>query len=238
MFVMHTRELLELASVAAVHHAALTEGSWSIPERYIERYWVFSKVRLDRWAWTLKGDVPFDRLARGTIEEIFGGEVLARVWAAVLAAYDRRRGAADAEPVAQSVISGHVDARCRAMRMLLEDPAIDARATVELNRLRRHADRLTEVLIAEVESPSPAGRHGEKCMARFSTVTPNPDLNSQIAASVVGSFPEGTFEQAGLCFPLWFARVMSAADDAQSMLDDLTQVALPSVSFARIRPSN
>lgn len=224
---MHARELIELALLAATHSSALTDVDRRIPERCIEQYWIYSKVRLDRWAWTLKGDVAFGRLVRGTIEEIFAGEVLARVWTAVLAVYDRRRGTDDAEPVARSIIAGHVEARHRALRILLDDSKIDARAAVKLNRLRRHTDRLTEWLIEEIESPDassrqhPVGRFESKFKPLFSDTSPNPDLNSRIAAGVVGSFPNEVFQQSDWPFPLWFAHVMVAAEEAQSMIDGL-----------------
>lgn len=224
---MHARELIELAQLAATHCSALTEGDRRIPERCIEQYWIHSKVRLDRWAWTLKGDVVFGRLVRGTIEEIFAGEVLARVWMAVLTVYDRRRGTDDTEPVAKSVISAHIEARHRALRILVDDSKIDARAAVELNRLRRYTDRLTELLIEEIESPDtfsathPAGRFESKFKPAFSETSPNSDLNSRIAAGVVGSFPEEVFQRAGWPFPLWFTHVMIAAEEAQSMIDEL-----------------
>ena len=224
---MHARELIELAQLTATHSPALIEGEWRIPEWCIEQYWVYSKVRLDRWAWTLKGDVAFGRLVRATIEEIFAGEVLARVWNAVLAVYDRRRGIDDAEPVARSVVSGHDDARHRAMRLLVEDSKIDARTMVELNRLRRHCERMAAMLVEEVESPDAfstnhsSARNKIKYNPPFSESSPNPELNAKIAASVVGGFPQEVFQRAGWPFPLWFVHVMNTAEEAQSMIDEL-----------------
>jgi len=224
---MHARELLELALLAATHAPALIEGNRRIPERCVERYWIFSKVRLDRWAWTLKGDIKFGRLVRGTIEEIFAGEVLARVWMAVLAAYDRRRCTDEAEPVARSVVGGHVEARHRALQILVDDSRIDARAIVELNRLLRHADRLTELLVEQVEFPDSlsaqhaAGLFQSGFRTPLAAGSPNPDLNARIAAGVVGCFPDEVFQRSDWPFPLWFAHVMSTAEEAQSMIDEL-----------------
>ena len=224
---MHARELVELAGMVATHCKALTEGDWRIPADCIEQYWTCSKVRLDHWARTLKGDDVSHQQLRGTIEEILAGEVLARIWTTVLSAYDRRRGTDEAEPIARSVMIGHTEARRRALTMLLQVSKIDAQAAVELNRLRRHAERWAELLIEEVESPEtffanhPAGRSTDKFQTPFSAASPNPDLNARIAASVVGCFPEEVFNRDGLCFSLWFAQVMSTADDAQSMIDRL-----------------
>ena len=65
------------------------------------------------------------------LEEILTGEMLTRVWTAVLCAYDRRRGADDAEPVARSVLIGHMEARHRVLTLLVRAPGIDAEAAVE-----------------------------------------------------------------------------------------------------------
>lgn len=224
---MHARELVELAGMVATHCTALTDGCRRIPAECIEQYWTCSKVRLDRWARTLKDDDVSRQQLRGTIEEILAGEVLTRIWTAVLSAYDRRRGTDEAEPVARSVMIGHAEARHRALLLLLRVSGIDAQAAVELNRLRRHAERWTELLLEEVESPEtflanhPAGHSTDEFQAPFSAASPNPDLNSRIAASIVGCFPEEVFDGTGLCLSLWFARVMSAADDAQRMIDRL-----------------
>lgn len=224
---MHASELVELAGMVATHCTALTDGCRRIPTDCIEQYWTCSKVRLDHWARTLKGGDVSRLQLRGTIEEILAGEVLTRIWTAVLSAYDRRRGTDEAEPVARSVMIGHAEARRRALTLLLRVSEIDAQTAVELNRLRRHAERWTELLLEEVESPEtflvnhPTGRSADKFQAPFSAASPNPDLNSRIAASIVGCFPEEVFNRDGLCFSLWFARVMGTADDAQSMIDRL-----------------
>ncbi|MBN1393935.1 MAG: hypothetical protein JW959_02805 [Pirellulales bacterium] len=224
---MHAKEFVELAGIVAAHHAALTDGCWRIPERRLEEYWVNSKVRMDRWSRTLKNDEIFGPQVRGAIEEIFAGEVLARTWAAVLAAYDRRRGGDEAEPVARSVMIGLAEARNRALRWLIRISGIDAQAGVELNRLRRRAERWSELFVEEIESPEtfyanhPEGRAVERFQAPFTASSPNPDLNARIAASVVGSFPVEVLERAGMSFPLWFAQVMDAADEAQTMIDGL-----------------
>ncbi len=224
---MHTREIVELAGMVVTHCTALTKGDWRIPADCIEQYWICSKVRLDCWARTLKGDNVSHQQLRGTIEEILAGEILTQIWTAVLSAYDRRRGTDEAEPVARSVMIGHAEARHRALSLLLRVSEIDAQAAVKLNRLRRHAERWTELLLEEVESPEtflanhPAGHSTDKFQTPFSAASPNPDLNARIAASIVGCFPEEVFDDAGLCLSLWFARVMSAADDAQCMIDRL-----------------
>lgn len=224
---MHAREIIELAGMVAAHSKTLTEGVRPIPPECIEQYWTHSKVRLDRWSRAMKGDDVFSRLVRGTIEEIVAGDVLARVWNAILAAYDRRRGSDEAGPVARSVMLANAEARNRAMILLLRMSKRDPRAAAELNRLRRHADRWTGLLLEEIESPErffaqhPAGRPAIEQKTPFSAAGPNPELNARIAAAIVGCFPDESFGRAGLRLSSWFIRAMRTADDAQAMIDGL-----------------
>jgi hypothetical protein len=138
----------------------LIQSGQQIPEQSIEQYWTTSKVRLDRWAWRLKtfatDAVDAQRRkalwpeVRSVIEEILTGEMLTRVWTGVLCAYDRRCGAAEAEPVARSVLIGHMEARHRVLSLLVRSTEIDPDAAEQLNRLRRKAERWTDLLIGHL----------------------------------------------------------------------------------------
>jgi hypothetical protein len=83
-------------------------------------------------------------------EEILTGEILTRVWAAVLCAYDRTRGVDEAAPVARSVMIGHSEARHRVLTLLAHESGLDAHSAVKLNRLRRHAERWTDLLVGRL----------------------------------------------------------------------------------------
>jgi len=155
---MHARELIELAALVAAHGPVLIRGGERISSGGIEQYWTSSKVRLDRWAWSLKDftrkksvgarhrELQWSRV-RGVLEEILVGEVLTRVWTTVLCAYDRRRGADEVEPVARSVMIGHMEARHRALTLMVQGPGIEAEAAVKLNRLRHRVERWNDLLI-------------------------------------------------------------------------------------------
>lgn len=163
---MHPGELVELAALLASRASALAGGTWRLSESRTQRYWVVSKCRLDRWSRTIKqyrelsadaqGPLPQDHPSwiqtRGVIEEIFTSEVLARVWAGVACAWDRRRGTDDVEPAANIVLSGHLDARHRSLNLLVDAVAIDTRQAVRLNRLRRRSERWTDLLIGALLS--------------------------------------------------------------------------------------
>ena len=158
---MHARELIELAALASAHGPVLIQSDAQIPHRGIEQYWTSSKIRLDRWTRTLKN---FPRLtdsdarrgehewleARGVLEEILTGEILTRVWTAVLCAYDRIHGTDNAEPVARSVLLGHIEARHRVLTLLTRETNIEAKAIVKLNRLRRRSERWTDLLVGRL----------------------------------------------------------------------------------------
>ena len=65
-------------------------------------------------------------------------------------AYDRTRGVVEAEPVARSVMLGHSEARHRVLTLWSAASGIDARTPVKLNRLRRHAERWTDLLVGRL----------------------------------------------------------------------------------------
>ena len=157
---MHARELVELAGIAATHGAALVYSQPEIPRAGIDRYWTASKCRLDRWARTLKGLAaglpgpplpwppgPWSYLV-SVLEEILTGDVLARTWAAVTKAHAMHHGDHDAETLARSVYIGQLEARLRALKIVLHGPGIDAEQARVLNWLRRQSERWTDVLLA------------------------------------------------------------------------------------------
>jgi hypothetical protein len=158
---MHARDLVEMAGIVSAHGPVLIRSGEPISTDSIERYWITSKVRLDHWAWQLRSYCDRDGtdaqrrqdlwpLVRGLLEEILTGEMLTRVWTAVLCAYDRRRGADEAEPVARSVLIGHMEARHRVLGLMVHRSSIDADAAVKLNRLRRRAERWTDLLVGHL----------------------------------------------------------------------------------------
>jgi hypothetical protein len=158
---MHVSELVELAAIVSARGPGLIHSGQSIPTPSVEQYWTTSKVRLDRWAWRLKRFVEESQAGkrrprdpwpevRGVLEEILAGEVLTRVWTALLCAYDRHRGGDEVEPAARSVLIGHMEARHRALTLLVRGPGVDAESAVKLNRLRRRAERWTDLLLGHL----------------------------------------------------------------------------------------
>ena len=154
---MHARELVELAAIVSAHGPVLVQGVERLSQSGMEEYWTASKIRLDRWGFCLrefmaqandfqwiKAQWPY---IRGVLEEIITGEMLTRVWTAVVCAHDRQHGAEDAEPIALSVLSGHMEARHRVLTLLVGGPGMDTEAAMKLNRLRCRTERWTDMLV-------------------------------------------------------------------------------------------
>ena len=141
---MHARELVDLAAVVAVHAPSLIRAARDIPEESVEAYWVASKCRLDRWGRMLKRlttalvdeEKPLTtaerRLLRGVLEEILASEVLTRIWTAAMCAYDQTRQTDVMEPVARSVLIGHMEARHRVLTFMARFPRIDGEPAMKL----------------------------------------------------------------------------------------------------------
>lgn len=264
---MHARELVELAGVVAAHGPVLVRNGWLMPDRSVEEYWVASKSRLDRWGralkqiWNQAGEKALSAAVqtttvRGVVEEILSGEVLTRVWAAVACAHDRTLGASVAEPIARGVLIGHREARFRAMTLLLEGSVVSAELAVKLNRLLRHADRWTDMLVGYLmglddvaefaadpdrarefaediccRGSLPGGCHAWPLIqaslrsafgASLGPPSPNGDLNSRIAQSILGCFPPGLVEDCGRFGTLWLDRLADTAEHAEGLLEKLT----------------
>jgi hypothetical protein len=128
----------------------------------LEEYWISSKARLDRWGFALKhykqaasglsGSRRTGRwqTMRSVVEEILTGEVLTRTWTAVLCAHDRRHRLTQAEPIARSVLIGHIEARHRAMTLMVHGPGVSSEEAVRLNQLRKRAEKWTDLLVGRL----------------------------------------------------------------------------------------
>jgi hypothetical protein len=154
---MHAREILELAALASCHGPVLFLPSEPVSADALHRYWAASKCRMDRWNRSLKtADRGPPRSASqpgslySVVEEILASEVLTRVWTAVLAGHDRLMGRQEAEIIALSVFSAHQEARRRALKLLIDGPGIDAYESLQLNRLRRRAERWSDLLVGHL----------------------------------------------------------------------------------------
>jgi hypothetical protein len=264
---MHARELVELASILSAQGPTLIRGAPQLSSHGVQQYWTAAKCRLDRWARNLKSfaadatqvDATTVRVqwpyVRGVLEEILTGEVLTRVWTAVLCLYDRQHGGNEFESLARSIMIGHMEARHRVLMLLVRGPGVDAEGAVKLNHLRRRAERWTDLLVGhlarygdvaelaidaqravefsrdlEFQTDQEGGRQAWPLLqaslrAAFqrglAAVSPNEDLNAQIASAILSCFPADLFDSTGLFRSLWLYRMSNVTSDVQGMIETL-----------------
>jgi hypothetical protein len=155
---MHARELVDVARIVALAAPQLIQCSRAPGAPHIVQYWAASKGRYENWSRTLKlcASPPLEEypdqpagvgLAPAVLEEIFTSEILTRVWTAVLAFCDRRAGTTVLEPIARSVWGTHLEARHRAMSILVSGQSLSTRLSAAINRLRRSAERISDFLL-------------------------------------------------------------------------------------------
>ncbi|HZZ73260.1 MAG TPA: hypothetical protein VFE24_13470 [Pirellulales bacterium] len=158
---MHSRQLVELAAWIASNGASLIRTPAPLSAAGLNAYWSATRCRLDRWNRALKTALPsalgdaagaprYDSTLTALIEEVLTGEVLSRITAAVLTAYDRRQAAQEYEPVARNLLQGQLDARQRVLSLIVRSPQLDAEQAVEMNRLRRRCERWNDLLIGKL----------------------------------------------------------------------------------------
>ncbi len=155
---MHVRELVDVAGMVAYNGPLLIDGAGALAPAPLEQYWATSKCRVESWNRTLKAHArwadqgrPLDAALkielRATIEEILLSEILVRVWTAVLVGHDRQVRAGVDEPLARSVFDSHMDVQHRALKLLLHSNAFTTPQAVAINKLRRRAERWSDVLV-------------------------------------------------------------------------------------------
>jgi hypothetical protein len=161
---MRSVETLELALLLASHGQAVADaaglpgGGAGFAPAALGRYWAAARSRHDAWGHDLKrlaGASPADLARRAPraaalVEEVLAADVLLRVWTAVLCLCDRRHGQGDAGPVARAVYSAHVEARQRALRLLVASGGLPPRTAVGLDRLRRQTERWADVMLGRL----------------------------------------------------------------------------------------
>lgn len=163
-------EVLELAAIITSHAPLLIDGQEPLPTQSLSLYWSASKCLQQRWARALKQALETSKRAddqaqtqprrerresaatRALIDEIFAGEVLTRVFAAIVTSHERRRQTTDAEPIVRSVLTGHLESRRRALSLLASGLPIDTGDGPEINRRRRRAERWNDLFIGRLQA--------------------------------------------------------------------------------------
>jgi len=156
---VHARDLVELAGLVAMEGPAMVADQRRIAREDLQQYWSASKCRLDRWGGTLRkyqrevGELGTSWARREwpllvpVFEEVVSGEILTRVWTAVLLAHDSLRHECELEPVARSVLIGHVESRRSVLKLLTICPTPHEETGRRVDKLRRQSERWTDLLI-------------------------------------------------------------------------------------------
>ncbi|PQO41389.1 hypothetical protein [Blastopirellula marina] len=159
---MHSRDQVQLAALLATHAPVQIRAMKQISSKGLEQYWINSKARLDRWGRLLKEHSEVIKEAgahrlnghwdaiRPVLEEILISDVLTRVWTSLCIAFDRIHQSESAEATVRSVFIGHLEARNRALNLMVYGRGLDADLAVKLNRLRRRTERWTDMLLGYV----------------------------------------------------------------------------------------
>ena len=165
---MHATQLAEIANWAAFNAIRLTSGTSALTAASCHEYWSQSKCRQNRWMTALKmfeQDVRSQRSNHDpwvameiVIQEILLSELLTRVWSAAMVAHDSSHATHELSCIAHSIHIGHVEAKNRAIRLLLNDPAVSPKTFDRLNCLRRKVERWTDLLLAQLPDINSAAK--------------------------------------------------------------------------------
>ena len=157
---MHSSQLAELGSWVAVNSGNLVYGEQEQPMLVATTYWTASKIRLQRWAAALKmfgqdfenpkqGHNPWPALEI-VVQEILMSEVLTRVWSATVLNHDWYHQKDEMHGLAHSIHVSHIEAKSRAIRILLNGRSANEAAFDRMNKLRRRVERWTDMFLGQL----------------------------------------------------------------------------------------
>jgi hypothetical protein len=157
---MHASQLAEIGSWVAIHSANLIYGEKEQPMLSATTYWTSSKIRLQRWVTALKmfeSDIkdpqpmhdPWPALEI-VVQEILMSEMLTRIWSATVLTHDWYHQSDELHGLVHSVHVSHIEAKNRALRLLLIGQAANETAFDRLNNMRRRIERWTDLFLGQL----------------------------------------------------------------------------------------
>lgn len=167
---MHANQLAEIGSWVAIHSANLVFGQPPQKLSAANEYWTASKCRLQRWITALKmfdndiadpseGHDPWPAMET-VVEEILLSEFLTRVWAASVLCHDKYHDSDEMHGLAHSTFVSHIEARNRAVRLLLASQGTNEEAFDRINLIRRKLERWTDLFMAQLPNLEIAKQFG------------------------------------------------------------------------------
>ncbi len=167
---MHARQLAEIGGWLAVTSEILTRASKSCSSQQGMRYWAASKCRLQRWQSALKvfeNDLknpaemhdPWPAI-QVVIQEILFSDLLTRIWTTLLIQHDRAIKHPEMQSIGHSIYIGHVEARNRALRLIIRYRGVNEAAFDQLDEVRRRIERWTDMLLSRISNLDTAAQFG------------------------------------------------------------------------------
>jgi hypothetical protein len=152
--------MAEIGGWLSICSQVFTRGGQPVCATAGMRYWAASKCRLQRWQAALK---VFEQdfanpcemhdpwhAVEIVVQEILVSDVLTRVWTALLIQHDRVTEHHEMQSIGHSVYIGHLEARNRALRLLLHNRPHNQSAFDRLDELRRRMERWTDLLLSRI----------------------------------------------------------------------------------------
>ncbi len=157
---MNAQTLAEIGSWIAIHSTALVHGEPPQQALAVKTYWTASKCRLQRWAGALKmfeRDVELDSPDHDpwpaieiVVQEILLSDLLTRVFSAAMVTHDVYHDSDELRGLAHGIHIGHIEAKNRALRIMLKGQAANEHAFENMNTLRRRIERWTDLFLAQL----------------------------------------------------------------------------------------
>ncbi len=264
---MQACDLVEFAAILASNGSAIVGHAAHFSSSGLEQYWTAARCRHERWCRDLKQFSQELHSVRAhdlterwrqmgqIIEEILTTEILTRVWGAICCASERHRGLDEASSLVRNILTAHLEARHRALNLMVYGHGLRVEEAVLLNRMRRRNERWNDVLLSQLSAVADVSEFafsasrvrdfaGEVRTSRDRATawslllaalrvayqypapaeSPNADVNSRVAAGILGCLPRELFESTGMLKSMWLWRIQHAASDTQGLIEQLIQL--------------
>lgn len=167
---MRASQLAELGTWITLQAGHFIYGEYHQPSLAATNYWTASKVRLQRWDAAFKTfEHDFANCERTydpwpafemVVQEILISELLTRVWSATVITHDWYHQQDAMYRPTHSVHDAHIEAKNRAIRILLHTRPRNEFVFDRLIRLRRRVERWTDMFLGQLPNAEKASIFG------------------------------------------------------------------------------